>query len=227
MEQCGVLGKNAYGTLGCGTNEDSLIVTEVKIDENTPLTNVIKISVGTNHALALTEDGYVYAWGANNFGQIGQTDKQNSNYAKKVVGEGGSDFLNRIVDISAGSYGSTAINEFGWSYVWGNGSYGETGNGKNVTTYSPVRNSINKGISEAIGAGHVAMLEQSGKLYTWGRNTYGELGLGNTSNYTLTTKVSEGITEVTASGFGTLVRSVNGKLYGTGLNTSRRTWNWN
>ena len=65
------IGKNENGQLGDGTNEDKIEAVQVKIDENTYLTNVIKISVGEEHVLALTKEGKVYAWGANTYGQLG------------------------------------------------------------------------------------------------------------------------------------------------------------
>ena len=66
-------------------------------------------------------------------------------YARKVSGEGGSSTLKRIVDISAGDTGSVAINEFGWVYVWGNGSHGEFGNGGGTTSSgTPVKTVMNK-----------------------------------------------------------------------------------
>lgn len=85
MEQYGQAGKNEYGELGNGTNEESLIPVQVKIDESTNLTNVIKISAGTNHVLALTKDGKVYSWGANGYGNLGIGNTENSNYAKPVI----------------------------------------------------------------------------------------------------------------------------------------------
>ena len=39
------------------------VATQVELSENTALTNVVKIAAGESHALALTADGKVYAWG--------------------------------------------------------------------------------------------------------------------------------------------------------------------
>ncbi|MCI8620535.1 MAG: hypothetical protein HFJ50_01605 [Clostridia bacterium] len=166
-------GNNKKGTLGNGTNDDSLEPVQVRIDENTFLTNVIKISVGANHVLALTSEGKVYAWGENNLGQLGKSDITNSNYAILVSSEGSEGSLARIVDISAGNLGSTAINEFGWMFVWGNGSYGEMGNGTFKTKYIPSKSAINTAISASIGNGHLRMYSSElksiymGKKYIW------------------------------------------------------------
>lgn len=70
MALFGLFGRGNYGQLGNGQNEDSIEPVAVKINENTELTNVVKISAGTNHALALTKDrkslcvGCKYLWTA-------------------------------------------------------------------------------------------------------------------------------------------------------------------
>ncbi len=193
---------------------------QVKINETDNLTDVIKIAVGSNHVLALTKYGEVYAWGDNQYGQLGINSNESKNYATKVSGEGGSSYLNRIIDISAGAYGSSAINEFGWVFAWGNGTYGEMGNGTTKTSATPSKTVLNNGISVSTGAGHNVALDQSGRVYTWGRNSYGELGIGSTANSTIVLKTFETATEISASGFETVVKDIEGKVYATGLNTS-------
>jgi len=214
------IGKNENGTLGNGTNEDAIEAVQVKIDENTYLNNVIKISAGTNHVLALTKDKKVYAWGENTYGQLGQNNTESSNYAKLVLAEGGSTNLDRIVDISAGNYGSTALNEFGWVYAWGNGTYGEMGNGRSTSNYTPTKTTLNTSISVSMGAGHAVSIGQNGNAYTWGRNTYGELGTGNTTNSNTVTKIAEATTEVSSAGYETILKKADGSMYTAGLNTN-------
>ena len=95
------IGNNAKGQLGTGegTGTYSNVLTQVQIDEDTKLENVVKIAVGTDHALAITKQGRVYAWGDNTYGQLGQNNTKSSNYAKIVLGEDGASYLGDIVDI--------------------------------------------------------------------------------------------------------------------------------
>ncbi len=195
---------------------------QVKINETENLTNVIKIAVGSNHVLALTKDGEVYAWGDNQYGQLGINNNNSKKYATKVSGEGGSSYLNRIIDISAGAYGSSAINEFGWVYTWGNGTYGEMGNGTTVSNNAPTKTVLNNGISVSTGAGHNVELAQNGKVYTWGRNNAGQLGIGSTANSAIVLKAFETATEISASGLETVVKDIAGKVYLCGLNISEQ-----
>ena len=70
-------GKNSYGVLGNGTTTDSNKPVQVKIDENTYLTNVRKISTSNLFTVALTTNGEAYAWGYNPKGQLGQGTTSN------------------------------------------------------------------------------------------------------------------------------------------------------
>ncbi len=70
MEQYGLFGNNTKLALGDGTSTNKGEAVQVKINAETNLENVIKISAGTNHSLALTKDGKVYAWGENKYGQL-------------------------------------------------------------------------------------------------------------------------------------------------------------
>jgi alpha-tubulin suppressor-like RCC1 family protein len=66
-------GYNRDGELGNGTNEDSPTPVLVK-DPQDPtghLSGVRAIAAGSSHGLALKEDGSVWAWGANDQGQLG------------------------------------------------------------------------------------------------------------------------------------------------------------
>lgn len=59
-------GINAAGQLGTSTSPDNYSSTPRQVDG---LSDVVAIAVGSNHALALTSDGTVWAWGFNGSGQ--------------------------------------------------------------------------------------------------------------------------------------------------------------
>ncbi len=241
------IGNNASGQLGVGEQGEDIFdvgegtaeAKQVKINENDYLTNVVKIAVGSKHVLALTKNGEVYSWGDNTYGQLGRTiensadqnleaedtsensTEQDALYAIKVSGEGGTGTLSKIVDISAGNQGSSAVNEFGWVYAWGNGTNGEMGNGTTTATNNfPVKTVLNTGITVSTGAGHNVAISQSGKAFAWGRNTNGELGIGSTENSTTVLRIANKITEISASEHQTILKDIEGKVYGAGLNTS-------
>ncbi|CAG2118995.1 unnamed protein product, partial [Medioppia subpectinata] len=55
--------------------------------------NVVQISCGSDHTLALTSDGRVYAWGSNDWGQIGEEKKQKVMKEVKSLAKLDSDFV--------------------------------------------------------------------------------------------------------------------------------------
>ncbi len=70
-------GYNRDGELGDGTNEDSPAPVLVKDfqDPSGRLSGVRAVAAGSVHSLALKEDGTVWAWGANDQGQLGNGAK--------------------------------------------------------------------------------------------------------------------------------------------------------
>jgi len=61
-------GNNASGQLGNGTTSNGNIPNPYPV---WIMDNVAEVSVGTNHTLAITTDGYLWAWGRNWSGQLG------------------------------------------------------------------------------------------------------------------------------------------------------------
>ena len=100
--------------------------------ENAPM-----IAAGQSHVIVLKADGTVWAWGRNNYGQLG-------------VGSAVSDFVDKPVQITlldgknitsvyAGENHSAAVSSDGKVYVWGANSSGQLGLGNTKNQYSPVQ----------------------------------------------------------------------------------------
>jgi len=62
-------GENFHGELGIGKNlEKSIKIEEIEFFKDK---NIIDIFSGYHHSLAISKDGNIYAWGRNNYGQLG------------------------------------------------------------------------------------------------------------------------------------------------------------
>jgi alpha-tubulin suppressor-like RCC1 family protein len=112
---------NDWGFLGIGSQDESFH----KPILNQYLNNefVIDISCGAYHSLVLTNCGEVYAWGDNEWGQIGNGCNKDQLKPIKVKG-----FNNeRVVMISCGYYHSMALTECGHVYSWGRDDCGQLG----------------------------------------------------------------------------------------------------
>jgi len=79
--------------------------------------------VAAGSSYALMENGTVYAWGDNTFGELGNGSHQNSSVPVKVNGVSGA------VAIAAGGLHAIALLNNGTVMTWGGNSYGQLGNG--------------------------------------------------------------------------------------------------
>lgn len=84
---------------------------------------VIAISAGSRHVLALREDGTVWSWGWNTYGQVGDGTNELRTTAVQVQG------LEDVVAVSTGGDYSLALKSDGTFWAWGNNAHGSLGNG--------------------------------------------------------------------------------------------------
>lgn len=95
------------------------------------LKKVTQLSCGSNHVLALTSTGAVYAWGSGQQNQLGRRiiERMKLNgLTPQQFGLKGK----KITTIGCGSYHSFAVDASGAVYGWGLNSYGETGISKDI-----------------------------------------------------------------------------------------------
>ena len=216
------IGNNASGQLGNGSTDNSKVPVQVKIDEDTNLENIVKIASGTDHVIALANDGKVYAWGSNGYGQLGQNNTESSNYAKIVLGTDGVSYLNNIVDISASAWGTVVLDKNGNVYVWGHGTYGEMGNNTTTSSNLPIKSSIENVIQVSIGQGQVAALTSDGVVWSWGYNYNGEIGINCTQNTSYPMKVALKVTEVSVGAYHAEIKKVDNTIYSVGCYSNGR-----
>ncbi|XP_068123830.1 RCC1 and BTB domain-containing protein 2 isoform X2 [Hyperolius riggenbachi] len=106
-------GYNGNGQLGLGNCGNQLTPCRVAALQGI---RVEQIVCGYAHTLALTDEGGMYAWGANSYGQLGTGNKSNQAYPVQVCVE-----KERMAEIAAFhlSHTSAAISQSGQVYMWG------------------------------------------------------------------------------------------------------------
>jgi len=170
-------GRNNSGQLGngsSGTGKDESSPVQV-----TGISGVIAIAAGYYHSLALKNDGTVWAWGRNNYGQLGiESDAYDSNSPVQVSG------LTQMIAIAGGYEHSLALKNDGTVLAWGNNLHGQLGvgtSGVGVNKKAPVQTIGLSGVT-AIAGGyyHSLALKSDSTVQAWGSNSIGELGIGNT-----------------------------------------------
>lgn len=139
------------------------------------LKNIRDISTGTNHALALTHKGKVFAWGAGEQSQLARRVVARTATGALIPREFG---LQRksIVSVATGDYHSFATDTSGNVYAWGLNTFGQTGIAKedeaDDTVHNPtlVENLVGKNIKQlAGGAHHTLSCTKEGEVLIWGR----------------------------------------------------------
>jgi len=148
--------------------------------------DVIAISTGAGHSLAIRTDNSVWSWGWNEYGQLGTNDTFERTIPAKVHGIDDIGFLEDVCDIGAGYGFSVALKCDGTVVAWGKNDYGQLGDGTYDTSrYTPVyvKDSSGTGIFDdvkkiSVGAVHCLALKNDGSLWSWGSNRQGCLGIG-------------------------------------------------
>jgi alpha-tubulin suppressor-like RCC1 family protein len=179
-------GGNQSGQLGDGTTTNSTTPVAVSLPSGT---NVIAISTGGYHSLALTSTGQVLAWGRNDWGQLGNGTKIDSSTPVAVSLPSGT----TAAAISGAELHSLALTSTGSVLAWGRNANGELGIGTTVDSSVPVAVGLPSGtIVTAIATGmyHNLALTSTGQVEAWGGNPYGQLGDGTMTSATTPVAVS-------------------------------------
>jgi alpha-tubulin suppressor-like RCC1 family protein len=164
-------GDDSYGQLGIGYTSNSTVPIQVN-----NLTEVVAISGGGDHSLALDSTGRVWAWGDNSHGQLG--DGTSMDRAAPVLV---SD-LTGVVAIAGGKHSSLALDSSGGVWSWGLKHYCAFENCPSLeesSTYDAVPaqvSGLTGIIAIANSLGHSLAIDSTSKAWVWGRNTLGVLG---------------------------------------------------
>lgn len=141
-----VWGWNDSGQIGNGTTvPDKYLATEVK-----GLTGVKAIGAGGSHTIALKKDGSVWAWGANEYGQLGDGTSVPKSVPSRI------EAIPDVYNIAAGMNQTVALKSDGTLWAWGWGLK----TGQRQEKFTPARISGIVGITEiAAGMYHIVALK--------------------------------------------------------------------
>ncbi|WP_445732054.1 RCC1 domain-containing protein [Mariniflexile sp.] len=177
-------GDNDYGQLGLGVN-GGFYFNPVQVGTDN---NWQSIATGAYFVLALKNNGSLWSWGIDDYGQLGDGGSNTNRSTPMQIGTD-TDWRN----VYAGYDHAHAIKTNGTLWGWGQNFYGNLGNG-NFGAVSGTNPAVN--IPTQIGtdtnwlnlsirnSNHVLGLKTNGTLWAWGQNFGGALGDGsNISKY--------------------------------------------
>lgn len=188
-------GSNSYGNLGNGTYTDSPVPVIVNTASGVSALygkKVVAIAAG-GCCMALCSDGTVATWGYNSFGNLGNNTIGERNVPVAVNTTSGVSALygKTVVAIAAGSYNCMALCSDGTLASWGQGNFGQLGNGGTTDSLVPVQVSAVNGTSSLYGKTVSAIAVGSyfsmaactdGTVSAWGDNSKGQLGINSTAS---------------------------------------------
>ncbi len=227
-------GMNANGQIGDSTTtaRSSPAATDVSGVLAGKTITALSMSATAAHALALTSDGKVYAWGENVEGQLGNSSATSYFTSPVAVDMTGVLSGKTVVAVAAGFQHSLALTSDGGLYAWGSNFKGELGNNSTADSTVPVAVDMTgvlagKTIVQLAAGWNVsAVLDSTGTVYTWGDNASGTLGDGSSNTESRvavavdTTGVLSGkaVSRLRAGGYQMLVQTTDGMLFGWGKN---------
>jgi len=188
-------------------------------------TDVKSVSAGgadySCYTVALKEDGTVWAWGSNGYGQLGDGTTSNRYYPVQVMSDPSTEFTN-VKAVSAGYAHTVALKEDGTVWVWGRNNVGQLGDGSTDDIYYPVQ-VMSDVIAISAGYYHILAIDNDNNLWAWGYNSDGQLGDGTRTDSQFPVKVhGEG-------GVGNLVDVIAvsaGNYYTLAIDNGNNLWAW-
>lgn len=136
---------------------------------------ISSVKCGEFHVVAIdtSVNKYVWAWGDNSHGQLGNGTFIDSETAIQVSN------VNNAADVVCGHSHTFTLDSYGYVWAWGANSTHQLGNGTNADNTTPAIISGLSGITSiASGYYHGLALQSDGTVWAWGDNSHGQLGDG-------------------------------------------------
>eukprot|EP01045_Picozoa_sp_COSAG04_P000491 COSAG04_NODE_11_length_42922_cov_38.819700_27_plen_698_part_00 len=219
------LGRNQYGQLGDGSTSHRQSLAQVASlgDDNAA------VVCGDYWTVVLKRDGRVFTFGQNDNGQLGDGSMSTRTSPVQASLPAGAE----VTQLHAGYYHVLALRQDGTVLHWGDGTYGQAGDGG--TSGAPTPHQIAAlGSDNALVSGTYftcLVLKADGALWAWGYNQAGQLADGTTTHHRPTpaqiASVSTDNAFVTGGSHHVLLLKADGALMGWGYNDRGQLGNGN
>ena len=163
-------GRNDYGTLGLGHNNDVLIPTPIP---NLPKINMI--SCGFNFTLCVDHEGFIWSFGTND-GQLGTGNTTQFNVPQKVLN------IPPVLSVACGYEHTLIITNDANLWTCGRNDRGQLCHGIEECQIIPQKTSFSNISKISAGSFHSLFQNDKGEIFACGDNEKGQCGLGHFNN---------------------------------------------
>ncbi|MBI4701596.1 MAG: hypothetical protein HY744_10640 [Deltaproteobacteria bacterium] len=167
-------GSNSYGQLGLDPDEVGATPVPTEVPGIGP--GVVDVAPGADHTCAVKDDGSVWCWGNNAYGQLAAKPPASlvSPNPRHIDLSGAS-----AVAIDAGEIHTCALAADSAVWCWGDNAFGQLGHDDpEGWVPRPVAGLGSAAAHVTAGVRHTCALSKGGILLCWGDSSWGQLGPG-------------------------------------------------
>lgn len=175
-------GEGLEGNMGShGDHSDPSKKQTPRIVEKLEMAFIVQVACGGAHTVAVTDNGMIYSWGYNKYGQLGINSRTNAKEPRKLMPGPQAGNERSFRQVSCGHNHTLAINRAGQAIAWGCGKQGQIGMGSDdddeknkkidkdelePTIIPSLKDK--KMISVSAGAIHSCFVTEEGEVYLMG-----------------------------------------------------------
>ena len=134
--------------------------------------------IDTYNFTTATTVSYLFVWGSNSSGQLGQNNLTQYSSPTQIPGVQWSS-----ISISQQAQNTLGTKTDGTLWVWGRNLEGQLGQNNRVNSSSPIQVPGTQWSEGYSGTYNTIGKKTDGTLWFWGSNTYGQVGQNNKTNY--------------------------------------------
>ena len=177
--------------------------------------SAVFVAAGDNHTVVIKNGRTLWAWGSNNWGQLGD----NTTVGKLVPTQEFTAVAGWVA-VSGGVLHTAALKSDRTIWAWGLNTNGQLGDGTITNRLTPTQEITfaTDWVAVSASGNHTMALKSDGTLWAWGKNASGQLGDGSTTQRNVPTQEVTGATDWVAVSAGT--------DYSAALKSDGTLWAW-
>lgn len=186
---------------------------KITFNNKTIAHNVIDFSLTSNSVMYITENGKLYAFGFNEYGQLGDGSTKNRNSPEFILSD--------IKRAEISDTHTMVVDKFGTLYAIGDNSYSQLGTKNAVSATDFIK--IMQGVKDIKVGNYLSLvLSVNGELYTAGINDLGQLGNGGESYRAEMILALTGVEKISLKNNTCAALTYSGELYVWGDNKNNK-----